>query len=87
MHVSGDFRRSRFQKFPVEHALDPLADLHLGVGAGTSEQQLGRRDRRLEEDTCTDYDIIMTSEFELKGHFSQIYAPNHCCILWQVMKS
>jgi len=29
----------------------------------------------------------MTSEFELKGYFSQTYAPKYCCILLQVMNS
>ena len=34
----------------------------------------------LENGTCIDYDVIMTSEIELKGYFSQTYAPNYFCI-------
>ena len=30
--------------------------------------------------TFAHYDVIITSEFELKGYFSQTYASNRCCI-------
>ena len=30
--------------------------------------------RSLEKGTCIDFDVIMTSEYKLKGYFSQAYA-------------
>ena len=47
---------------------------------------VGQGGRSFEKGTCTDCDVIMTAECELKGYFSQKYAPNHFYISWPVMK-